>query len=363
MPRYRPVEDDDEESPGLPRPHSSERLLIEHFPVPVAGRILCTSLGRGQLAAHLATSSPDGEVGCWTIDRYIADQTQDALEVGGVEDVHVTCLADMPDGPFSLIAIPVSHRGVAELVRDMLQQACQRLTSGGTLVCGVDNPTDRWLHDELRKLAPKVRREPRHHGVVYAAFVEGPPKRLRNFSSQFAFRDRENLIQLVSRPGVFSHREVDLGARALLEGVEIADGHRVLDIGCGSGSVGLALARRANGAVLHGIDSNARAVQCLLEGAALNNLTAVTAALTATGEIEAPGTFDLAIGNPPYYSNFQIAEIFVQAARRALKPGGQVAMVTRKPEWFVARFRQLFDEVTQSAVRTYTIVKAVQRNP
>jgi 16S rRNA G1207 methylase RsmC len=363
VPRYRPVDDDDEDSPGLPRPHSSERLLIEHFPVPVAGRILCTSLGRGQLAAYLAVSNPDEHVDCWTIDRYIADQTADALEIGEIERVEITCSPDLPERSYDLIAIPVSHRGVAELVRDILQQACERVAPGGAIVCGVDNPTDRWLHDELRKLAPKVRREPRHHGVVYTAFVDGPPKRPRNFKSQFAFRDRENLIQLVSRPGVFSHREVDLGARALLESVDAMERERVLDIGCGSGAVGLALARRADGVVLHGIDSNARAAQCLMEGAALNGLTAVTAAMTATGEIAQPGTFNLAAGNPPYYSNFQIAEIFVQAARRALKPGGRVAMVTRKPEWFVARFKQLFDEVTAKSVRTYTIVSAIQRIP
>jgi 16S rRNA (guanine1207-N2)-methyltransferase len=162
---------------------------------------------------------------------------------------------------------------------------------------------------------------------------------------------------------VFSHREIDQGARAVLEAVEVAAGERVLDIGCGSGAVGLALARRTSGIRLHGIDSNARAVGCLAQGASLNELNGVTAALTATGEIAESGTFDLAVGNPPYYSNFHIAEVFVQAARRALKPGGRVAMVTRKPEWFVARFNQLFTEVTAKSVRTYTIVSAIQRNP
>jgi 16S rRNA (guanine1207-N2)-methyltransferase len=358
VPRSRPQEEDD--SPGLPKAPSAERLLIEHFPVTPTGRILCTSLGRGQLAAHLAQSEEVSHVDCWFLDEFAADETREwlALEQSIVE---VECSSDLPDGKFDLIGIPMSHRGEAELARDLIQQACLRLREGGMLVCGVDHPTDRWLHEELKKLFARVRRDPQHHGVVYSAVRHNPPKRLRNFRSEFAFRDRGNLVRAVSRPGVFSHRELDLGARALLEAADVEAGERVLDIGCGSGVVGLALALRATDVSVHGIDSNARAVQCLLEGAALNSLARVTAQQTATGEIDDRGNFDLAIGNPPYYSQYRIANIFVQAARRALKPGGRVVMVTKKPEWFEARFKQLFRDVEIRTVRGYSVVSARQR--
>lgn len=363
MPRSRrPDDDEEDDAPGLPKAPSAERVLIEHFPVPVAGRILCTSLGRGQLAAHLADSPDAAEVGCWFVDAFAADETREWMELQR-KQVQVVCSADLPEGPFDLMTIASSHRGEAELVRELIQQAGQQLREGGVLVAAVDNPDDRWLHDELRKVFAKVRREPQRHGVVYAAFRHGPPKRIRNFRAEFAFRDRGNLVQAVSRPGVFSHRELDLGARALLDATEVQVGEQVLDIGCGSGAVGLALAVRAADVSLHAIDSNARAVECVKEGALLNGLTRVTSMQTATGEIASPGTFDLAIGNPPYYSQYRIAEIFVQAARRALKPGGRVAMVTRKPEWFEARFRQLFADVEVAEVRTYFVVRARQRPP
>jgi 16S rRNA (guanine1207-N2)-methyltransferase len=359
VPRSFPIDDD---SPELPKPPSSERLLMEHFPFEISGRILCTSLGRGQLAAHLAASGAES-VTCWFLDLYAADETRDWQEFvdDGASRPEIVCQSDSPDGPFDLVVLPSSHRGEAERTREQLQQACQRLRDGGMLVCGVDNPEDRWLHAELKKLFPKVRRDPEHHGVVYSAVRQGPPKRIRDFRAEFAFRDQGNLIRAVTRPGVFSHRELDLGARALLEATEIEAGQKVLDIGCGSGSVGLALAKRAAGISLHGLDSNVRAVDCLIEGGRLNDLSNVTAKLTATGEIDEPGTFDLAVGNPPYHSQFRIAEIFVQAARRALKPGGRVVMVTRKPEWFDARLGQLFDDVEIGEVRKYSVVRATQR--
>ena len=35
---------------------------------------------------------------------------------------------------------------------------------------------------------------------------------MRNFQAEYAFRDSGNLVKVVTRPGVFSHRELDLGA-------------------------------------------------------------------------------------------------------------------------------------------------------
>jgi len=362
--RKKPPEDEDDDLfPSQPRPASAERLMIERFPVHPAGRILCTSLGRGQLAAELAALPAVTSVACWFVDTYVAQDTREWCDLNQeiTQPLEIVAQTDLPEGPFDGVAIPSSHRGEGELVRELFQQAAERLVPGGWLACGVDNPEDRWIHDELRKLFKKVRRDAHHHGVVYLATRDAPPKRLRNFRAEYAFRDSGNLVKVVTRPGVFSHRELDLGARALLEAVEVNPGERLLDLGCGSGAVGLALAMRQPNVTLHGIDANTRAVECTLAGAALNGLSNITAAVSATGEIPGEAEFDLAVGNPPYHSQFRIAEIFVQAARRALKPGGRVAMVTRKPEWFDARMRQFFLDIQVKESRSYYVVSGRQR--
>jgi len=83
--------------------------------------------------------------------------------------------------------------------------------------------------------------------------------------------------------------------------------------------------------------------------------------LDADGRVPEPGTYDVVVGNPPYYSHFQIAEIFLQAAKRALKPGGRVHIVTKKDDWHLARMPQLFAGVESREVRGYKVVSGVGR--
>lgn len=342
---------------------SVERLLIDLLrKVKVdAKSILATSKGRGQLAAALAEKYPDAKIVCSFGDLYAAEETRDYMEESGT-GVEVNCAPDFPEGPFDLAAIPLTRGGESEFARDQLQDAFERLSVGGLLLTGVDNRKDTWLHHELEKFGKGITRIPNRYGVVYRLKKEQPLKRHRNLVCDFAFRDGDHLVHVSSRPGVFSHRKLDLGARALIEAMQVQPGMRVLDIGCGSGAVGLAAAMRAEGVTVHGIDSHARAVQSVLRGAELNQLEGrVTAELDSNGGAMAPGSFDLAVGNPPYYSHYKIAEIFLQSAKRALKPGGRVLMVTKQSEWFEARMGQLFDAIEVGEQRGYRVVSGVQK--
>ena len=176
----------------------------------------------------------------------------------------------------------------------------------------------------------------------------------------------------MSRPGVFSHRKLDLGARALIESLSVPDGKhsfevvqsgmKVLDLGCGSGAVGFAASARADSVSIHALDANARAVQCAKTGAEKNGLLkeSYSTQLECDGECKGAGTFDLVLANPPYFSNHRIAEIFLKATRRALKPGGRTHFVTKQPKWFVEEFASVFEDVSVREGRGYFIVKGTQ---
>lgn len=204
---------------------------------------------------------------------------------------------------------------------------------------------------------PKVTRQPHPKGVLYCATKSGPLKRVRDFSCQFAFRDRERLFQAYSRPGTFNHREIDGGARSLINTMTIRPTDRVLDMGCGCGTVTVAAAALAIRGEVLGVDSNARAIQCTEKSAELNELTNVKTLLDASGEWGEPDSFDVVVGNPPYYSHFQISEIFLEAGHRAMKKSGEVLIVTKLPKWYREQMPHLFHEVDEISTPNYIVMR------
>lgn len=348
----------------------TDQLLIDAFAdgselarFPGTIRALCTTGGRGQAALALA-----GNDACHVICHAYDDFAARAIteHVAGSR-VQVVCAADFPRESFDLVALALDHRAETELTRDTVQAGALALIPGGRLVCGVGKPDDQLIHTELKRLFDKVTRKPTERGCLYFATRGTALGKLKEFSAEFAFRDgREEsgggrLLKLVTRPGVFSHRSLDGGARALIDTATVFPHSRIVDLGCGSGAVALALAAREPSAEVLAVDSHARAIECTERGAVLNELTNVRTRRTAIGEIDAPGTWNLVLGNPPYFADYRIAELFLTTAQKALCGGGRVSMVTKTPGWFEDRMRELFNGVETEPHGAYFVVTGVQR--
>lgn len=339
--------------------HRSEQLLIEHLGQLPGERVLCTTQGRAQLAAVAALRSPGRRVTCHFLDLFPATESRRLHgDCGG--RLSLICSADFPGEEFDAVALPFTAAGEAELVRERMQDGYLRLVEGGRMAVATDSGKDTFFHEEMGKLFPKVTRIADRRGVVYVGAKRGPLKRVRDFSAEFAFRDSGRLLKVFTRPGVFSHRKLDAGTRALLDAVEVAAGMRVLDLGCGAGPVAVALASRAEGAVIEAVDSNARAVACTRRTCELNGVETVRTHLNAEAKCGIRGGLDLAAGNPPYFSHFRIAELFLESALEGLKPGGRAVFVTKQPRWFEENMADRFDKVISKPVRNYVVVSGVK---
>ncbi len=391
---------------SAPKPApTKESLLLTALDEIQGERILCTSLARAQFAAAVAKRLPAAKVVCHFLDVFLVAQARETLE-DSPPNLEIICEADFPEGECDVVALPFLKKGESELTRELLQQGRERLRLGGRMLVCTDNPRDQWLHEQMRELFDKVTRRPGSRGVLYSATKTAELKRRRDFAAEFAFRDGERLIKAVSRPSVFSHRELDVGSRALLESLSdpvevIRPGMRILDLGCGAGAVGIALGLRATGVHVHAVDSNPRALQCTARGAELNGLrllerlpedparqrsriaprdesslvvrsddvlvsdssstSTISTQLDADGRVPQPGSFDLVVANPPYFSNWRIATIFLEAAGRALKPGGVLNLVTKNPDWYLTNLPFVLSDVKARPVRQYSIVTGQQR--
>jgi len=340
----------------LPEVRTSEQLLIDHIGNPRKERVLCNTLGRAQYACAYSKAQPAAEITCCFFDQYHFLQTPLVQELP--TNVHLLCQSDFPKQEFDRVALATKQHGEAEMTRELLQNAHQRLKLEGQLVVSTDNPSDRWLRDQLTPLFSKVNQRDDESGVVYSAIKRELLRKVKSFDCEFVFRDQERLLKLWSRPGVFSHRRVDAGARALVGSMEIPAGSHVLDIGCGAGTISVAAAVRAEGVTVTSIDSNPRAVEATQASARLNDIETINARLDCDGSSLEEGSFDVVVANPPYYSHHQISELFVKIAKRALKPGGKIFLVTKDPEWYDERMPWDFTRVHINPVKKYWVVQA-----
>ena len=344
-----------------PRPAEAHALDVARG-VPGA-RIVCTTAGRGQAALTLAAERPDAVVNAWFLDLHQHGLAVEAWR-SAPAGLAASCQADMPPGPYDLAVVPLAKDGEAELTREIIQQAMVHLALGGRLVAAIDNPRDNWLREQLAETGETVRvrpPQPPHDGTTcYVVQKTREPAKIRDFSCEVVFRDRDRLLTAVTRPGVFAHRRIDPGARHLLNAVDVAAGTRVLDIGCGSGCVALGIAARDPSVHVLALDSAARAVECTRRGAEINELPNLAVMLEAGGRVSEPGSYDLVLANPPYYADFRIAEMFVESAWQALAPGGTLLVVTKQPTWYLERLPQSWHDVAREEVKHYHLIEAIR---
>lgn len=351
----------------------ADRLILEQVDEILPGNALLVLLNSTALARHLTNQCPRINWTIFTFEHFYLSATVNALSeedetVDSETSIELFCNPDLPPGEFDTIIIPTDAKSSSEVTRDVLQAANNQLKPSGRLIISTNNPRDHWLLNHLKETFGRTTIIKHKEGVCYIARKRTEPVKQKHFDCEFAFRDGETLIRCVSRPGVFSHRRVDAGARALVRSLDLlADDpkwkgktpQRIVEMGCGVGSVATAAALRYPKAQVIAVDSHARAVQATERTAALNGATNVSAILNSSGNVPQPGTHDIFLCNPPYYSDYRISEIFLQAAEESLRIGGRIHLVTKQIEWHHNRMIEIFANAEVVKIGDYHIVTAV----
>lgn len=306
----------------------------------------------GYKAADLSAKMLEGDVTCHVLDVY----HRHAIEK--VWHAKCVCAPHLPEGPWDLVKFRTGPKVMSgELSLDLLQEI-HLIKPAKFELDFVGRERDR--NDLLAK-------------------IKDDPGRIRSFKCEWpASVPGGERLMFTSYPGCFCHRRLDEGGLALAEVVtkEIGQGNsereshesgespriRVLDMGCGCGLVGLLIAKHLDPSAvsLVMVDSHARAVETATENAAKFGVEAEVILADNGIPERMDGTFDIFVGNPPYYSDYRIADVFLEVAKRALKPGGVCYTVCKNAAGLEPVQKRYFPEVDVIKRRGYAVLKSVR---
>ena len=144
-------------------------------------------------------------------------------------------------------------------------------------------------------------------------------------------------LTVVAHGAAFAGTSIDIGARTLLEHLdEIPDASHAIDLACGSGVLGVALALARPGLRVDALDASAAAIASTRATAEANGLADRLTARQADGLEGVPdASAPLILLNPPFHVGAAvhtgIAERLIAEAGRALAPGGELWCVWNSP--------------------------------
>lgn len=136
-------------------------------------------------------------------------------------------------------------------------------------------------------------------------------------------------LELVSGSGVFAQGRLDIGTAVLFRETEPPSGGTLLDLGCGYGVIGCALAVAAPAATVRAVDVNERAVLLANENAAASGVADRLVATTPEG-VPAELVFDEIWSNPPIRIGKEALHALLLTWLPRLRPGGRAVLVVGK---------------------------------
>ena len=186
----------------------------------------------------------------------------------------------------------------------------------------------------------------------------------KDITFEHCFHGRKLVIH--STWGLFSPRGIDEGTKLLLDHITFGPNETVLDLGCGYGAIGIAVAAALELGVVHMVDKDFTALEYARKNAELNQISNCSIyPSNAFSEVNHTG-FTSVFSNPPANAGKEMLFIMVSDAFDRLCPGGQLVVVTIAGlKSFIKRhFLQVFgnyEKIKQG--RSHAVFRAVREVP
>lgn len=312
--------------------------LIDVMDVQPKDAVLDLGCGTGLIGLAAARLAPQGQVTLTDVNVVAVTCARRTLAANRIDMAEVQ-LADGTDKVLSLSEgaverydVVLSHlpRGRA-VTEALIQQAVAALKPGGRLYlvahkrAGIKGAVAHAAR--LLGRAGVVRYKGGYH-VALGIKERTVPQPVRESSLLVIQLDGAPTL-LVSRPGAFAWGRLDDGTAALVRAMEIQPDEALLDLGCGTGLLALAAARR--GAHVTAVDADLCAIESARLTLQANGVTGEVS-LSDCAQAVLDRRFDVVLCNPPFHQGvgveYDVAHQMIRDAATVLRPGGRFYLVS-----------------------------------
>ncbi|WP_224299168.1 methyltransferase [Streptomyces olivaceus] len=351
---------------------ASDEYLLGHLAereIPLSGTVVVVGDRWGALVTALAAHRP-----VQITDSHLAQEaTRANLERGGVEPGSVRLLTTQDPPPERVDVLLVRVPKSLALLEDQLLRLAPALHEG-TVVVGAGMVKE--IHTSTLRLFERIVGPTRTSLAVKKArliFAE-PDLALRRPASPWplAYPLPDDVGRLsgrtvVNHAGVFCADRLDVGTRFFLGHLPDAGARRVVDLGCGNGVVGTAVALADPGAEVLFTDESFQAVASAQETYRVNGAPGHAEFRVGDGLAGVPdASVDLVLNNPPFHSHQATTDAtawrMFTGARRVLRPGGELWVVGNRHLEYHVKLRRLFgNSRVVAGDRKFVVLKAVRK--
>lgn len=156
-------------------------------------------------------------------------------------------------------------------------------------------------------------------------------RELKHNLKEVSFYFDDNKFSFITDNGVFSKGEVDYGSYAFLKVLINQDlDQRILDLGCGYGTIGICLKHHFKESEIVMADVNPRAVELSAKNSQLNGVETTVVESDVYSNID--GTFTDIVTNPPIRAGKDVVHKIFVDGYNYLNEGGCLWVVIRKQQ-------------------------------
>ncbi|MFE5083345.1 methyltransferase [Streptomyces mirabilis] len=352
---------------------AADTYLLRHLAesgTPLSGSVVVVGDRWGALATALSAHRPTQ-----ITDSYLAQEaTRANLARNGVEAPAVRLLTTQDTPPDRIDVLLVRVPKSLALLEDQLH----RLAPGvheGTVVVGtgmVKEIHTSTLHLFERILGPtRTSLAEKKARLIFCTPYPGIARAANPWPYSYRLPDDIGPVSgrtVVNHAGVFCADRLDIGTRFLLQHLPRSRGpERIVDLGCGNGVVGTAMALANPEAEVLFVDESYQAVASAEETYRENTDGVGAEFRVSDGLADIPaGSVDLVLNNPPFHSHQATTDTtawrMFSGARRALRPGGELWVIGNRHLGYHLKLRRLFgnSELVASDAK-FVVLRAVKK--